>query len=120
MKVSIPRKNNESIEKQEFVNEHDQLHEIIEESPSKSQNASNILVEESIEELRNRSEIYDANISIGNVVLEIAEIILADATFEAINTILSISENYHPVQREDSRDMISIDSPECEGGNYLL
>lgn len=54
-------------------------------SPAKSHNMSQMLVEESIEEMRNRSEIYDRSISIENVVDELAEIILAGETFAAIH-----------------------------------
>lgn len=54
-------------------------------SPSRSQNMSQMLVEESIEEMRNRSEIYDPSISIENVVNELSEIILAGETFAAIH-----------------------------------
>jgi hypothetical protein len=55
------------------------------ESRNMSNEISHILVEESIEEIRNRSDMYDHNISINNVVDELTEIILAGETFGAID-----------------------------------
>lgn len=56
------------------------------------QHDSHILIEESIEEMRNRSDIYDPSISVNNVVDELTEIILATETFEAIDEYLYIRE----------------------------
>jgi hypothetical protein len=50
-----------------------------------SNEVSHILVEESIEEIRNRTNMYNHNISINNVVDELTEIILAGETFGAID-----------------------------------
>ena len=61
-------------------------------SQAESQDVSHILVEESIEEMRNRSQIYDPNISINNVVSELTEIILKSETYTAIDECLYIKE----------------------------
>lgn len=59
--------------------------ELLNDSKNMSNEVSHILVEESIEEIRNRTDMYDHNISINNVVDELTEIILAGETFGAID-----------------------------------
>jgi hypothetical protein len=59
--------------------------ELLNDSKNMSNEVSHILVEESIEEIRNRTNMYNHNISINNVVDELTEIILAGETFGAID-----------------------------------
>ena len=54
-------------------------------SINESQNVSQMLVEESIEEIRGRSDLYDPSIWMNNVVDELTELLLAGETFYAID-----------------------------------